>query len=149
MSVHSKVLKVHNLPKQGKKIGQVKAKPYLFIMVCLCFGICLLYTSCYLIGVMVVMLFAYNLLFVKDMVLAEFYDEYVVFYLDQNKDECYLLFWEDIAQWGITKHKHTLDTLDIMLKNQKCISFKCLHKRKIEKYFLMYVEKLKKESRKG
>ncbi len=142
MSVHSKVLKVHNLPKTGKKIGQVNAKPYLFIIVCLFLGICLLYTSCYLLGVMIVMLFSYNLLFVRDMVLAEFYDEYAVFYLDQNKDECYLLFWDDIEQWGITKHKRTLDTLDIILKDQKCISFKCLHKRKIEKFFESYVASL-------
>ena len=129
MSVHS-------------KIGQVNAKPYLFIIFCLCMGICLLYTSYYLLGVMIVMLFAFNLLFVRDMVLAEFYDEYVVFYLDQNKDECYLLFWEDIEQWHITKHKRTLDTLDIILKNQKSISFKCLHKRKIEKFFETYVASL-------
>lgn len=142
MNVNSKMLKIHNLPKDGKKVGQVTAKPYLFITVCFCVGVCLLYTRCYLLGWIIIVLFGYNLVFVKDIVLAEFYEQYAVFYVNHKKDECYILFWGDIEHWSIKKQRHTFDTIDVLLKNQKNVSFKCFHKRKIEKFFKAHVSEL-------
>lgn len=139
MNVKSKILKIRNLPTDGKKIDQINAKPYSFIIVCLIAGISLMCTSLYLIGFIITFLFLYYLLFVKDVVLIEFYDQYAVFYLNNGKDECFLLFWEDVLRWSITSNRNDLDLLNIVLRNNECIALKCLSRKKVEKYFLRYV----------
>lgn len=62
MNVKSKVLKIRNLPADGKKIDQINAKPYLVIIVFLLIGISLLFTRVYLIGIVITFLFLYYLL---------------------------------------------------------------------------------------
>lgn len=138
MNVKSKILKIRNLPTDGKKIDQINAKPYLFIIVCLIAGISLMCTNLYLIGIIITFMFLYYLLFVKDVVLIEFYDQYAVFYLNNGKDECFLLFWEDVQRWSITSNRNDLDLLNIVLRNNECIALKCLSRKKVEKYFLLY-----------
>ena len=103
VNVKSKVLKIRNLPTDGRKIDQINAKPYLVIAVFLFIGIALLFTRVYLIGIVITFLFLYCLLFVKDVVLIEFYETYAVFYLNNGKEECFLLFWQDVAKWSITQ----------------------------------------------
>lgn len=138
MNVKSKVLKIRNLPADGKKIDQINAKPYLVIIVFLLIGISLLFTRVYLIGIVITFLFLYYLLFVKDVVLIEFYETYAVFYLNNDRDECFLLFWEDVAKWTITSSRNDLDVLNIELRNHQCIALKCLSRKKVEKYFMAY-----------
>ncbi|MFQ7537438.1 MAG: hypothetical protein ACLRL6_08880 [Clostridium sp.] len=53
MNVKSKVLKIRNLPTDGRKIDQINAKPYLIIAVFLFIGIALLFTRVYLIGIVI------------------------------------------------------------------------------------------------
>lgn len=136
VNVKSKVLKIRNLPTDGRKIDQINAKPYLVIAVFLFIGIALLFTRVYLIGIVITFLFLYCLLFVKDVVLIEFYETYAVFYLNNGKEECFLLFWQDVAKWSITSSRNDLDVLNIELKNHQCISLKCVSRKKVEKYFL-------------
>ena len=50
VNVKSKVLKIRNLPTDGRKIDQINAKPYLVIAVFLFIGIALLFTRVYLIA---------------------------------------------------------------------------------------------------
>lgn len=135
MNVKSKILKIRNLPTDGKKIDQINAKPYLFIIVFLVIGICLMCTRLYLIGLVITFLFTYYLLFVKDTVLIEFYDSYAVFYLNNGKDECFLLFWEDVRRWSISSNRKDLDLLSIIFRNNETIALKCLSRKKVEKYF--------------
>jgi len=143
VNVKSKVLKIRNLPTDGRKIDQINAKPYLIIAVFLFIGIALLFTRVYLIGIVITFLFLYCLLFVKDVVLIEFFENYAVFYLNNGKEECFLLFWQDVAKWSITSSRNDLDVLNIELKNQQCISLKCVSRKKVEKYFLQFATTLR------
>lgn len=138
MNVKSKILKIRNLPKDGKRIDHVNAKPYLFIMVCLIIGIVFLFTQLYFVGIIISVLFLYYLVFVRDVVLVEFFEQYAVFYLNNGKDECFLLFWEDIVKWEIINNRSDLDHLNIILRNQESITLKCLSKKKVAKYFMQY-----------
>lgn len=138
VNVKSKILKIRNLPIDGKKVDQIKAKPYMFIIVILLFGIALLWTNFYLLGILITLFFLYYLLFVKDTLLVEFYDYYVVFYLNNGKEECFLLFWEDIDHWDISCSRRECDVLNITLKNNETLALKCLARKKVEKYFTIY-----------
>ena len=138
VNVKSKILKIRNLPKDGKRIDHVNAKPYLFIIVCLIVGVALLFTKIYFVGIVITLLFLYYFVFVRDVVLVEFYDQYAVFYLNNGKDECFLLFWEDVVKWEIINNRNDLDHLNIIMRNQESITLKCLSKKKVAKYFGQY-----------
>ena len=135
VNVRSKILKIRNLPVDGKKLGQIKAKPYGFILLFLLLGIAMTFTRFYIFGFIIAAVFLFYLVGVKDMLLVEFYDRYAVFYLNNGLDECFLLFWDDIEHWEIVSSRRDLDVLNITLKNHQTISLKCLGKKKIERYF--------------
>ena len=147
MNVKSKILKTRNLPKDGKKLDSIGTKPYMIICICIVLGFFLLFTRFYLFGIVLVILFLYYLLFVKNVVLIEFYDQYAVFYLNNGNEECFLLFWNDILKWNISESRNELDELHIVLKNREHVDLKCLGKKKIKRWFSQFVddEKTKKE----
>lgn len=138
LNIRSKVLKIRNLPVDGKKIGQIKAKPYGFIVLFLLTGIAMLFTAFYVVGIIIAGVFTYYLLFVKDILLVEFFETHAVFYLNNGKDECFLLFWDDIDHWEIISSRRDFDVLNIILKNQQTIALKCLGRKKIVRYFEAY-----------
>lgn len=146
MNVRSKILKIRNLPVDGKKDGQIKAKPYGLILLFLCIGLALLCTQLYFIGIVVVGIFLYYLVFVKDMTLVEFYDTFAVFYLNNGKDECFLLFWEDLDHWEMVSSKKDLDVLNVVLKNNQTVSLKCLGKKKIIRNFKKHASTTKENA---
>ena len=146
MNVKSKILKIRNIPKNGKKIAEIKAKPYGMILLFLCLGLALLCTRFYFLGIIISAVFMYYLVFVKDILLVEFYEEFAVFYLNNGNDECFLLFWEDIYHWDITSSRRDLDVLNIMLKNNQTYALKCLGKKKIMRYFERYATQGKEDT---
>ena len=134
MDVKSKVLKIRNLPCDGKKLDTISSKPYGFICVLLIAGIILLCSNYYLVGCVITIFSAYYLFFVKNIKLVEFFDRYALFYMNNGKDECFVLFWEDVDHWEFSKCKNDLDSLTITLKNHQSVSIKCVSRKKIEKY---------------
>lgn len=138
MSIKSKILKIRNLPCNETRLDTISSKPYTFICALLALGILLLCSSYYLIGVVVAIFSAYYLVAVKNVKLVEFYEEYAVFYLNNGKDECFVMFWEDVSQWEITGSRMDLDTLCVTLKNHQTISIRCVQRKKIQKYFQMH-----------
>lgn len=135
MHVRSNVLKTRNLPQSSKKLDEIKVKPYLFIIILFMIGIAFLVYGHFLMGIAITLIFGYNLLFIRNVVVTEFYEEYVVFYMDKNCEECFLLFWNDILSWSYVKRKHDLDIIEVVLKNNHKVSFKCLSKKKVLKNF--------------
>lgn len=134
MNVKSKVLKIRNLPSDGQKLDTISSKPYAFILVLFSAGIILLCTEYYLIGAIASIFGGYYLFFVKNVKLIEFFDRYAIFYMNNGRDEAFVLFWEDVQRWEFVPCKSELDTLTITLKNQQSVSIKCVSKKKIEKY---------------
>lgn len=147
LTVRSKMLKIRNLPKEHRRLGVINSKPVVLFVVLLGVGIVLVaMKQNFLIGIILITLSLYNMLFIRGDHLVEFYDDYVVFYhINANKDECYLVFWEDIAAWQIQRNGMNYDELVIGLKNHQTIRFQCVSKMKLERYFKRCVNNVKKE----
>lgn len=145
MHVRSNVLKTRNLPQNTKRLDVINSKPYLFILLFCVIGIFFLMYNCFLIGIAIMLIFGYQLLFVRNVVMTEFYEEYVVFYMDKKREECFLLFWNDVRSWAYIKKKYELDMIEVVLKNDQSVTFKCLSKRKLLKNFMIHVGDLQIE----
>lgn len=139
VNVKSKNLKIRNLPQNKKCMACINSKPYLFILFFLCIGGYALWKGYYVVGAIVVAIFLFNLCCIPNKIVTEFYDEYAVYYYEQEKDECFILFWEDIASWMYHSKMNDLDMIEIELVNGASICFKCLSKPKTLKYFQKYV----------
>lgn len=146
--VRSKNLKIRNLPKGHKMIDSVNSKPFVFFSFCLVIGVLLIILcQSYLIGGILTVLSLYNFFCIKNEKLMEFYDEFVVFYhINSYKDECFLLFWEDIESWKITHTKKDYDEILLRLKNGKTVCLKCVSKHKVQRYFKRYANQADKKA---
>lgn len=135
MDVRSQAIKIRNLPQGHKRIDCINAKPYLFFGMIGMIGVLLVLMERYMIiGILLLLAALYCFLFIKNERLIEFYDEYCVFYrVNNNKDECFLLFWNDIIDWKI-KSKNECDILTVTLRNHKKADFKCVSKHKLIRY---------------
>lgn len=134
MQMKSKMLKKWNLPSYGKKLDQITSKPYLFLLLLALCGVVLFLWGHAVIGVVVVVTAGYQFCVGQNLILCEFYDQYAVFYPEAGSDECFLLFWEDVAGWQY-QSGWMHDTLKILLKDGNSVEFASLCRRKMEHYF--------------
>lgn len=138
MRIKSKHLKKWNLPGYGTKLDCVKSKPYPFLFAFLAASVILFSLNQKVIGIALLALTCYQLGVGNNSTICEFFDRYVVFYDAQDHDGCYILFWQDVAQWqyccGIFR-----DTLSVTLRDGTSLTFNSLSRRKIEHYFRQYV----------
>lgn len=147
MTVRSKMLKIRNLPKGHRRLGVINSKPVELFIVLLGLGILLVAMRQYfLAGVLLIIFSLYNMLFIRGDQLVEFYDDFVVFYhVNSHKDECYLVFWEDISTWQIQKNRMNYDEVVIGFINHTSVCFQCVSKTKLERYFKRCANAAQKE----
>ncbi len=141
MRMKSKKLKRWNLPAYGEKLDCIKAKPYPILFGFLVFGAGLISLNQKVIGIAILVLACYQISINNNQVLCEFYDRYVVFYNSQDSDDCYILFWQDVAQWQYQRG-WMQDTLHVLLKDGTKLDFTSLSRRKVEHYFRTYAAEL-------
>ena len=142
MQLKSKILKKWNLPSYGVRLGKITSKPYPILIAFLGGGVILILVRQPVFGIAVCALSFYQLCIGHNDSLCEFYDQYVVFYSPKEPDDCYIMFWEDVAEWkyhsGVTH-----DTLHVLLKDGQVLDFSSLSRRKTEHFFRRFVPQLK------
>ena len=102
----SKVLKIRNLPEEMQVLNEVKVKPIGSLLVLmLVSGVFIISGSTIAImGVVLLAISSYALLVMPDRILMQFTDEYLVLYNRKNRDECMLIYWDEILLWQYQKH---------------------------------------------
>lgn len=140
MNVRSKIIKIRNLPQGDRRIACINSKPFALLFALLIGGILLICTHNDLLGIIAVVFSLYYLCFTKNEKLAEFYENYAVFYhINDQKDACYLLYWCDIQTWQCHAHLNDYDEIEIAFHNEQRISLRCIGKHKIKRYFKRFV----------
>lgn len=113
----SQVIRNRNLPKDTKVYKKiVNVKPIGLLVGTLIIGalITLLKPYMLIIGISMVILSLFCLVVMPDKELCRFTNEYLVLYNRQNKEECTLVYWDEIVSWHYEWYK-TYDQLVIEL----------------------------------
>lgn len=131
----SKKLKIRNLPKNEKQIDHITAKPMGILFGSVVLGFILFFTKYYLIGTILFAMFFYELVCVKDYELVAFYETYAVFFIDKKKENCYIVYYDDILKWDYKTKWNSYDKIDLVFKNGNEVELRCMEKRKFKKYF--------------
>ena len=110
----TKELKSYNLMSNRSYNEILDAKPYALLYSLFFLGIIIVLFSEYIFGVAIIFFSAACIIFLPQRVLMEFYDEYMIVYNKASKDDCVLIYYEDVSSWYY-KFNVYQDTLEIHL----------------------------------
>ena len=152
MCMRSKELKNYNLPSNRMFNEVLEAKPKVLLSILIVIGVVLLFVQYYIYGVVLLILGFSSFLFLPNRRLIEFYDDYMIIYNKARKDECNIIYYEDVKSWEYIV-KVSYDTLILYMEDgsiQKCDGYSkasfenCLNKYLRDKKI---VTKAKKSSK--
>ena len=145
----SKELKTYNLPSERLVNSSINAKPIgLFIFLIAAGLIMTFIQKTQVIGVMMWMGASVFMMFLPSRVLAEFSDDYVVLYNRADRNDCVLVYYEDVVSWkydrGVTE-----DELTINLEDGTSTRIEAFSKTLFESRFNQYLREKKEKSSKS
>ena len=137
----SKVLKIRNLPEDMQILNEVKVKPIgTLIFLLLASGLFILSGSTIaVLGVVLLAVSIYALLVMPDRILMQFTEDYVVLYNRKNRDECMLIYWDEIMRWQYQKHNNE-DMLVLNLIDGQTEAIECFNRNRTVSYFKIYAK---------
>ena len=113
----SKELKNYNLPDNRTYNETLDAKPMKLLLVIMIIGFIVLICKQYIYGACIFFLSIYYcILFLPSRRIIEFYDDFMIVYNKARKDECNIVYYDDIKSWEY-KVSVSSDQLVITLKD--------------------------------
>jgi len=96
----SKELKTYNLPKDDMVVAQIDAKPNsLFIFVILIGVLSFMFKLPVAYGVTMIIVSLCAIAYMPRVVLMEFYQDYLVLYNRADKNNCVLIYYDEVSSW--------------------------------------------------
>lgn len=135
----SKELKNYNLPDNRTYNEAIEAKPIPLLLVLMGIGFVLMLMKRYVIGISLFLFSASCLLFLPSRKLIEFYDDHMILYNKARKDECNIIYYDDIKSWEY-KSKVSMDELVIVLQDDSIQKMNAFSKTEFEKKLNKYIK---------
>ncbi len=118
----SQVIKSRNLPKDYKTYEKmINVKPIGLLIVTLISGVLITFLKPYLAmsGISMIVLSLFCLVVMPDKELCRFTKEYLVLFNRHQKDECTLVYWDEVVSWHYEWYK-TYDKMVVELIDGSC-----------------------------
>lgn len=112
--MESKELKRYNLPEDRILLGIIDAKPDTYLLIIFFLGVFLLLFGQLSIGIAFVSIAVLAFIFLPKRVLVEFYDNYLVLYNHASKNDCDMIYYNDVVKWRYN-YGVSYDELQIIL----------------------------------
>ena len=145
--MNSKAIKSYNLPADRVINVTIDAKPYALIAVSTLAGFALaIFNSGDLLGLAIIALGFFAIMFLPRRILMEFSDDYLVIYNKANHYDCFMIYYEEIVTWSYIK-KMTYDELNFELLGGINETVECFGPYRIEKLLNTYAPNKKKKKK--
>ncbi len=148
----SQVIKSRNLPKDYKTYEKmINVKPIGLLIVTLISGVLITFLKPYLAmsGISMIVLSLFCLVVMPDKELCRFTKDYLVLFNRHQKDECTLVYWDEIVSWHYEWYK-TYDKMVVELIDGSCEIQEMYSIYAIKKEMELHVpNKMKKNKRYG
>ncbi len=118
----SQVIKSRNLPKDYKTYEKmINVKPIGLLIVTLVSGVLITFLKPYLAmsGISMIVLSLFCLVVMPDKELCRFTKDYLVLFNRHQKDECTLVYWDEVVSWHYEWYK-TYDKMVVELIDGSC-----------------------------
>lgn len=147
----SQVIKIRNIPFLPAVQKTVHVKPVLFLLLLMIAGFVLITRQYDLMiaGCCMILLSVFAMLFMPDRILVQFTSDYMILYNTREKDECTLVYWDEIVSWQYEWHT-SYDTLAVTLTDGSTQTVDMFSKHSIQGIMKQYAAgKEKKTLRTG
>lgn len=138
--MRSQKIKIRNVETdKSKLVRTLRVKPTLLLFFILLCGTGIIFLVPYLIilGIGLVMTAGFALIVLPDRILCEFTKDYLILYNHPSRDDCTLVYWEDIVSWQYEYHG-ACDQLVLILVDGSTERQDVYSKRVLKKYLDMY-----------
>lgn len=95
----SKEIKRYNLPEDRILLGIIDAKPDTYLLIFFFIGLIFLLLKEYTIAIIFLSISILSLIFLPKRVLIEFYDSYLVLYNHASKNDCEIIYYNEVTKW--------------------------------------------------
>ncbi|NLC96686.1 MAG: hypothetical protein GX675_03860 [Erysipelotrichaceae bacterium] len=102
----SKTIKQRNIPPYPYIIKSIRVKPTGILMLMIIIGFILLFSNrdFAMIGVLIISISSFSLLVLPDSKIIDYTNEYAIIYNCIDRDECKLIYWDEILSWQYKWH---------------------------------------------
>lgn len=134
--MRSKILKTRNIPKNVTVIQRVTLKPvFLLSMMIIVSAVILFFTSVTILGLSLLGLTSFFFFILPNHVLIEFTEEFLILYNRKSKDECTLVYWDEIMNYEYQSNNKGADILSITLIDDTVYTIECFSRNSIRLMF--------------
>lgn len=136
----SQKILVRNLPSDGsRKRKSISVKPVALLYTMLVVGFILLFfgKNTSVVGAVLLLLSCFCLPVLPDRTLIEFSNDYLVLHNQHDRQECMIIYYEDIVSWQYEWHSN-YDVLSICLVDGSTESQEMFSKWRVQKYLNEY-----------
>ncbi len=146
----SKILRIRNIPKEPPIIATVSVKPKngLIVMIFASFIMMIFNDLFSYIGVLMFGMSSFCLFVLPDRKLIDFTHDYIILYNCKERENCSLIYWEDILTWQyIWRADH--DDLEIELVDHTVKTIECFSRKTVVPLLRAFVRDKEKVIIKG
>lgn len=134
--IKSTRLKCRNLPYDQEPVDCINSKPIVALCCLIVLGVLLLLRpTLFFLGLFAIGIAIHGIFFAKDNILVEFNEQYAIFYLDEKREDCYVLYWMDVISYEFIQKAFDTDQLSVELVDGQVVMFKVLNKRILQRNF--------------
>ncbi len=95
----SKELKKYNLPEDRLLLAAIDAKPSVVLFMVFMVGMILMVARRYGVGIIMSLLAITAYVALPSRILIEFYQNYLVLYNHANKNDCEMIYYDEVVKW--------------------------------------------------
>ena len=144
--MESKELKRYNLPEDRQLLGVIDAKPSLILFIIFLVGLFLLVIRQYVLGTIVIAVATLSFVLLPSRVLIEFYYDYLVFYTHPDKNDCEMIFYDEVVKWRYI-FGMTYDYVELILVDDSTHVVDAYSRTEFESYLNHFMKDKKDKSK--
>ena len=144
--MNSKELKRYNLPEDRYLLAVVDAKPSFILFLIFIIGLVLMVIRQYSVGIVVTLLATISYVALPSRVLMEFYQNYLVLYNHANKNDCEMIYYDEVVKWRYV-YGINYDYVELILVDDSTHTIDAFSRSLFEGYLNKYLKDKKDKTK--
>ncbi len=144
--MNSKELKRYNLPEDRFLLAAIDAKPSFILFLIFIIGLVLVVVRQYSVGIVVTLLATISYIALPSRVLMEFYQNYLVLYNHANKNDCEMIYYDEVVKWRYV-YGINYDYVELILVDDSTHTIDAFSRSLFEGYLNKYLKDKKDKTK--
>ncbi len=144
--MNSKELKKYNLPEDRLLLVAIDAKPSFILFIVFIIGLTLVVVKEYTVGIVITTLAIISYIALPSRVLIEFYHDYLVLYNHANKNDCEMIYYNEVVKWRYV-YGINYDYVELVLVDDSTHTIDAFSRVRFENYLNRFLKDKKDKNK--